>query len=399
MHVAMTERRMKAGLRTDSLLSHSPVQYPLMSEKVRIARFSATASALLTVLKLSVGFFTGSLALTSEGFHSLLDFLATLVTWVSVKTSDLPPDEHHQYGHGKLENLSAFAESILLVMTGLWIIKDATAHLAQGPGNTDHIIYPSAAILVIVISLAVDVTRSVALSRAARKYSSQALEADALHFTTELLSSVIVLAGLLLVRFGGRQFWWADPTAAIGVAVVMMYVAARLAKRSADVLVDRAPEGLEQQMQELIRRVPGVCDVPRVRTRQSGAATFVDATIKVDPQITLQGGHEIASSVEFAVTEAHPNMDITVHVEPADVTNDDADAIRELANTMGLSLHALRIRDISGGLYVNFHVELPAQMPLAEAHNLVTQLEERIRLRIPKVAEIDSHFEPAKAHV
>jgi cation diffusion facilitator family transporter len=364
-----------------------------MSEKARIARFSAIASAVLTALKLSVGIMTGSLALTSEGIHSLLDFLATLVTWISVRTSDRPADEQHHYGHGKLENLSAFGESIMLVMTGFWIVNDATARLIAGSARNGVMFHW--AILVIVISIAVDVSRSIALSRAAKKYASQALEADALHFTTELFSSGLVLLALILVQFGGRQFWWADPAAAIGVALVMIYIACRLAKRSADILVDRAPAGLEKQMQELIRRVPGVHDVPRVRTRQSGAATFVDATIKVDPNVTLQGGHEIASCVELAVTEAHPHMDITVHVEPAEVTNDDADVIRELAHGMGLALHALRIREISSRLYVNFHVELPAQMQLAEAHKKVTDLEERIRLRIPQVAEIDSHLEPA----
>jgi cation diffusion facilitator family transporter len=365
-----------------------------MSEKARIARFSALAGAVLTALKLSVGLLTGSLALTSEGIHSLLDFMATVATWIAVKTSDIPADDQHHYGHGKMENLSAFAESIMLVMTGLWIVKDATGHLLTGPQHDTSTFHW--AILVIAISLVVDISRSFALSRAAKKFSSQALEADALHFTTELLSSGVVLVGLLLVRYGGPQFWWADPAAAIGVALVMIYIACRLAKRSADILVDRAPAGLEKEMQELIRRVPGVHDVPRVRTRQSGAATFVDATMKVDPNVTLQGGHEIASCVELAVTEAHPQMDITVHVEPAEITNDDADVIRELARGMGLALHALRIREISSRLYVNFHVELPAQMQLAEAHKKVTDLEERIRLRIPQVAEIDSHLEPAR---
>jgi len=365
-----------------------------MSGKTDIARSSALASGVLTVLKLAVGIFTGSLALTSEGLHSLLDTLATLTTWLSVRNSDRPADAEHHYGHGKLENLSAFAESILLVMTGLYIIKGAIEHLRAGGLESDPQVFQWA-ILVIVISLVVDISRSIVLSRAAREFGSQALEADALHFTTELLSSGFVLVGLLLVRLGGRQFWWADPIAALAVAVIMIWIAVRLAKRSADVLVDRAPEGLEKQIQDLIRRVPGVRDVLRVRARQSGPALFVDATIKVDPNITLLGGHEIASTVELAVTEAHKNTDITVHVEPGDTTGTQTDAIRELAGAMGLTVHALRIRDISGRLYVNFHVDLPPHMPLAEAHHLVSQLEERIRLRLPEVAEIDSHPEPA----
>jgi cation diffusion facilitator family transporter len=367
-----------------------------MSEKVQVAATSALMGGTLALLKLAIGFFTGSLSLISEGFHSSLDFFVTLVTWFSVKSADIPADDKHHYGHGKVENLSAFAEAILLVLTGFWILWEAYQHLTaaekvkESPGLW-------VAIGVLVVSILVDITRSRALYKAAKKFNSQALEADALHFGTELLSSTVVLLGLLALRLGGERFYWTDPAAAICVAAVMIFTAMRLGRRAADVLVDRAPEGLEKQMQELIRDVPGVRDVGRIRARQSGGNTFVDATITVDPAIDLTAGHQISDDVELRVTEKFPNLDIVVHVEPGAPAEDHPGAIRELAEGMKMKLHAVRIREIDGRLYVNFHAEFPPEMTLAAAHSQVSELERRIRRRLPDVAEIDSHMEPLGA--
>src|ERR1051325_4032124 len=164
-----------------------------MSEKVQVARTSAIAGGTLALMKLVIGFLTGSLALISEGFHSSLDFGVTLVTWFSVHKADVPADEKHHYGHGKVENLSAFGQSILLFVTGIWIVREAYVHLVESakPGGAEQGAGTGwwAAIAVVALSLVVDLSRTMALSRAAKKFNSQALEADALHFGTELLSS------------------------------------------------------------------------------------------------------------------------------------------------------------------------------------------------------------------
>jgi len=248
----------------------------------------------------------------------------------------------------------------------------------------------------VVLSLIVDISRTIALTRAAKKFNSQALEADAMHFGTELLSTFLVLVALLLAHFGGEKFRIADPLGAVCVGIVMIFTAIRMGRRSADVLVDRAPDGLEEQIEAMIRTVPGVHDVTRVRARQSGANRFVDATITVDPAIGLSAGHQISDNVELRVTEQFPNLDIIVHVEPATSTDDHAGAIRQLADTLKMKLHAIRIREIDDVFYVNFHVEFPPQMTLADAHLQVTTLEERIRQRFPNVAEISSHMEPMR---
>ncbi len=341
-----------------------------------------------------IGILSGSLALISEGIHSSLDFVVTLATWISVKTADVPADREHHYGHGKIENLTAFAQALLLVVTGFWILKTAYDH-AMTP---EHLVLDQrwyAAIGVVGISFIVDLTRSRALARAARKFNSQALEADAMHFGTELISSLAVLVSLILTKWDSQRFAIADPVAAIFVAGVMIITAVRLGKRAADVLVDRAPKGVEEAVHAMIQGVAGVKQVSRVRARQSGARTFVDATISVDAALGLTEGHEIADNVELRVTEKFPNLDILVHVEPAAGQEDPSAIVRKAAEELKIELHAIRIRELSGHWYINFHAEFPPQMTLAAAHEKVTELEDLIRERVAGAAEVLSHIEPA----
>jgi cation diffusion facilitator family transporter len=366
-----------------------------MSEKIQIARTSAIVGGLLALLKIGVGIFSGSLALVSEGIHSSLDFLVTLATWVSVKNADVPADREHHYGHGKIENLTAFAQALLLLITGLWIIMQAINHL-RGHQHPPIDYRWGLAVAVICLSIVVDLSRSRALSKAAKKFNSQALEADALHFGTELLSSLAVLLSLLLTRIGGEKFWMADPIAAIVVAIIMLITSARLGRRSADILIDRAPPGLEEEIHDMIEKVGGVREVSRIRARQSGAHTFVDATISVDPGIALAAGHEIADNAELRVTEKYPAIDILIHVEPAPPQESPDFIIRQAAEEMKIELHAIRIREIEGQMYINFHAELPPDMTLAAAHARVDELEEAIRSKLPGVADITSHIEPKK---
>jgi cation diffusion facilitator family transporter len=368
-----------------------------MTEKEQVAKTSAIAGGTLALLKLAIGILSGSLALISEGIHSSLDFAVTLATWFSVKTADVPADHEHHYGHGKIENLSAFAQAMLLLVTAFWIVIEAYHHLTGELPKLDLGGGWWAAVAVVSVSLCVDFSRSRALGKAAKKFNSQALEADSLHFGTELLSSAAVLVGLLVVKFGGDRFAKADPLAAMFVAAIMIFTGLRLGRKAADVLIDRAPEGVEDEVQQLIKGVPGVRDVSRVRARQSGASTFVDATITVDPAIGLAAGHEISDGVELRVTEKFPNLDILVHVEPDAPPREHVKEVRSLAEGMQIGVHALRIRDIDGALHISFHAEFPPEMTLAAAHQRVTELEERIREKLPRVAEIHSHMEPAQA--
>src|SRR5262252_453989 len=218
-------------------------------EKRSVARNSVLAAIAMTGLKIVVGFATGSLGLISEAAHSALDLIAAIITFFSVGVSDKPADADHQYGHGKVENFSAFIETGLLLLTCIWIIYEAVKRLFF-----HHVeIEPSiAAFIVMFISMAVDFWRSRALGRIAIKYDSQALEADALHFSTDIWSSGVVVVGLAMVLLGRKLgISWligADPIAALFVAGVIVFVSTRLARKTIDALLDTAPAGARTQI-------------------------------------------------------------------------------------------------------------------------------------------------------
>lgn len=369
------------------------------AEKVRAAATSVLASLVLTILKAVVGLATGSLGLVSEAAHSGLDCVATVVSWWSVRASAAEPDREHHYGHGKLEHLSALVQSGLLLITCGWIISEAVGRLFLRQRLVEATFWSFG---VIILSIVVDAWRSRALKRAAVKYGSQALEADALHFSTDIWSSAAVLAGLVVVRTGQQigyqqQLSKADAGAALFVAGVMAYVSVRMAKRAGDFLVDRAPAGIGQQVDGLIRRVSGVVDIQQLRIRQSGSGLFIDTTILADPGYTLQEADALASAAERAVTEHLPKADIIIHVEPADrAAGSVAQMVRDLADGMGLRVHAIRAREVGGRLYISMHVELPARANLQEVHSRLSELEKRVGARLGNVAEIETHPEPAE---
>lgn len=290
---------------------------PGTQEKTRVALTSVAAAVVLTLAKLGAGWSTGSLGILSEAAHSGLDLVAALMTVLAVRASSRPADESHPYGHGKFENLSALFETLLLLATCAWIILEALRRLFL---HAPVVRSTPLGFLVILGSIAVDYGRSRALLRVARKYQSQALEADALHFSTDIWSSAVVILGLGLVWLSGRLgLPWlakADALAALGVAAIVVHVSVKLGRKTLDDLLDSVPAGKARQVREAILRVPGVLGVRRIRLRRTGAAWFSDLTIEVRPTCTLRESHAVADAVEEAVKASLPGADCVVHVEP-----------------------------------------------------------------------------------
>ena len=287
-------------------------------EKRLVALTSVLAAVVLTGTKVIVGVLTGSLGILSEAAHSALDFLAAAMTWFSVRISGKKPDLNHTYGHGKVENLSALFETLLLLITCIWIIYEAWERLFGGKHvQVDANIW---AFLVIILSISVDFGRSRALMRAAKKHNSQALEADAVHFSTDIWSSCVVLLGLVCVWLSGRYGMpWlakADSVAALGVAVIVVGVCFRLGLKSVNALLDAVPPDLRGKIESAAREIPGISAVRRVRVRSSGPELFADITVVMDPEMTIEKGHKLADVVEEHLKSEFRNMDIIVHVEP-----------------------------------------------------------------------------------
>ncbi len=280
------------------------------SEKKSIALTSVLAAIFLTSFKFVVGIITGSLGILSEALHSALDLVAAVITFFAVKFSDTPADAEHNFGHGKIENYSALIETLLLVLTCVWIIYEAIRRLIT---LEVHFEVTVLSFIVIVTSIIIDYSRSRALYRVAKKHDSQALEADALHFSTDIWSSSVVLIGLIGAAF---NFHYADPIAALIVAMIVLSVSYRLGKRSFDALVDRAPQGLHERVEGIVRGIPDVKQVHDIKIRVSGPIKFVELNIHVDKNMTIEQAHEISHMVEQAISSRIKNVKVMVHAEP-----------------------------------------------------------------------------------
>ncbi len=279
-------------------------------EKRKVAFLSVIAAIFLTGFKLFIGLATGSLGLLSEALHSALDLIAAVITYFSVRVSDKPPDKEHNFGHGKIENLSALAETLLLLLTCVWIIYEAIHRLTSGKTEIDVTIW---SYIVVVASIIIDFSRSRALYRVAKKYNSQALEADALHFSTDIWSSAVVLLGLICAQFG---FFFADSLAALVVAMIVIYVSYRLGKKAIDALLDRTPDHVKEKIDSIMKEMSEVTNFHDVKIRTSGATTLVEMNIHVDPGMTIEQAHEITHKAEKQICDAIGLCEVHIHTEP-----------------------------------------------------------------------------------
>jgi cation diffusion facilitator family transporter len=290
-------------------------------EKHSAALNSLGAALFLTGLKILVGLLSGSLGILAEAAHSTLDFAAAAITFLAVRAASKPADRQHTYGHGKVENLSALVEALLLLGTCAWIIYQSITRLI---GNQIVVKASIWTFGVMLVSIVVDVTRSRMLFRIAAKHGSQALEADALHFSTDVWSSLVVILGLLGVRLGQafpsvRFLEKADPVAGLMVAAIVVWVSAKLGVRAVQVLLDASPEGVAEKIKFRVEAMEMVHDCHAVRVRRSGPHYFVDLHITLDGNLTLRCAHDLTEEVERAVKEILPRADVTVHPEPSPV--------------------------------------------------------------------------------
>ena len=367
-------------------------------EKKAAAGNSILAAIFLTVLKLIVGLITGSLGILAEAAHSLLDLVAAVVTFLAVRISDKPADYEHTYGHGKIENFSALVETVLLFVTCAWIIYEAVRRIFFATIEVDPSVW---AFLVMAVSIGVDVSRSRMLYRAARKHHSQALEADALHFSTDIWSSSVVIGGLVLVWLGQNVFpagskvlHRADAVAALGVAVIVFFVSFRLGRRTMDVLLDRAPDGLPQKLRGAAMEVEGVLGVGQVRVRRSGPVFFVDMTVDVDRDLPFERTHSIADAVEVSVQSIAPGADVVVHTDPREVERETmAKRIRAVAYRDQMAVHNIGLHEDRGRVFVDLHLEVDDHLSLQQAHEMASHIEKDLRQDMSEIEQVYIHLE------
>jgi cation diffusion facilitator family transporter len=363
------------------------------------ALFSVLAAFGVTVLKLLTGLFTGSLGMLSEAAHSGIDLIAATITLFSVEVSDRPADADHTYGHGKIESLSAAIESVLMLVSCVWILTEALDRIV----HRQHLalkfsIWP---FLVLLLSITVDYARSRKLHLIARETRSEALEADAIHFRTDIWSSTAVLLGLAATYAG--EHWrlpgleLADPIAAILVAAIILRITWSLARRTIDALTDATPYEARSQTRDLTREltaIDGVLSVNRIRTRRSGPSYFADVTLGMPRNLTFQRSEQITMAATVAVQRHLPGADVVVHSVPtASLAESVHDRIRAVAARSNLAIHDVSVQEYNHTLHVEQHLEVNETMSLRAAHALVTQLESEIRREVPEISTILTHIE------
>ena len=373
----------------------------------RSAALSSVLAALaITLLKLLTGVLSGSLGMLSEAAHSGIDLMAAGITLLAVRVSDRPADEDHNYGHGKLESLSAAFEAVLMVGSCVWIGREAIRRLVHHTHlDLRWSVWP---FVVLLLSMAVDAARSRSLHRVAQEHRSDALEADAVHFGTDIWSSAAVLVGLLAAFVGERlhlpALEYADPVAALIVAVIILRVTWGLARRTVDSLLDATPpEARAQIRRDLVRdvqAVQGVLTVERVRVRRSGSDTFVDLTLGLPRNLTFQRSEQITSAASETVRHRLPGADVVIHTVPTVSLGESVfDRIRAVAARSNLAIHDVSVQQYDGALHVEQHLEVPETMSLRHAHEIATQLESDMRTEIPGIASLLTHIESEPATI
>ena len=377
-----------------------------MTPKEKVAFFSVIAAIGLVVTKITVAVMTNSLGILSEALHSSIDLIAAFVTLGAVRMADRPADADHNYGHEKVESLSSLFETALLFVTCGWIVYEAIHRLIL-PVEVD-VTY--IAIGVMLFSIVVDYTRSKALHKMAKRYNSQALEADAIHFSTDLISSVVVIFGIIVTMAATSgtipiEFRAFDSISALGVGAITALIGYRLWKRSIYTLMDGAPEGISELVSSEAMNIREIRGVTQVRVRDTGPKVYIDCTVFIDKVVPLEQAHRVTDEFTNRIKKRVDNAVIMVNAEPYCVEPTDlVDRIRaEAANYEEIkTVHNINVSefdsDVGEDLEIDFHLELDGDLSLEKAHAIATRLENRIKTLDQRITLVTTHIEPADCH-
>jgi len=361
-----------------------------------VAAASVVVGVLIVAAKLGAGLATGSLGLIGDAVHSLLDVASSGFALLAVRTADKPADREHPFGHGRAENLSAFAEGIVLLVTALGIGYEAVTRLVTHSTAVDPAYY---AMAILAATVVVEAVRGAILRQAGRASGSEALAADAANRGADVLSALAVLAGLVATRLG---FAWADSLAALGVAALIGYIAGRLALRSGDILIDRAPGGVEDGLRDTIAGVSGVREVRSLRLRRSGKGLLGDATVSAKRTLSVEGAQALRRAVHEAVAATNPGVDLTLVVESDVRPQNMVERVHAVAARVGgfADVHNVTVeREGDGSLHLTMHAKLPGRQTLEEAEAAADDLETALRAEFPQVSRVDVHLEPLEPDV
>ncbi len=370
-------------------------------EKTAVALTSALAALLMTLLKLATGLVTGSLGMLSDAAHSGLDLIGAALTFLSVRVSDKPADEDHPYGHAKVENLSAFVETFLMIGSSIWISYEAVHRILV---HDVAIHYSSWPLAVLALSMAVDFWRSHQLHAVARRTGSDALEADAVHFASDIWSSAAVFAGLSISWLGAQ--WrvgflrYADSVTALLVSILILHMSWRLARRTTGALLDSIPIEMRRRVLAEVQHIDGVLGVDQARMRRAGTSYFADLTLSLSRQLTFKHTEQLVEEASAAVRRVLPGADVVIGtIARESDTESIFDRVRAVALRNNVVLHDVAVQRFGTKLAIEQHIEVNEQLPLREAHQFVRRIEDEIRHDLPQVDRVLTHIESEPATI
>jgi cation diffusion facilitator family transporter len=371
------------------------------AEKRSVALGSMLAAAAMTLLKLVAGLLSGSLGVLSDAAHSGLDLIGSALTFFSVRVSDKPADEDHTYGHAKFENLSSFAEAGLMILSSAWIIWEAMLRILHHDAELRHSAWP---VPVVLASIAVDYWRSRKLRATAAKTGSAALATDAFHFASDIWSSVAVLLGLAAswigIHFGIAWLRYADPFAAVVVALMILRLTLQLGRETVAILLDEVPSETRRRLVEEVSKVEGVLAVEQARVRRAGSAYFADLTLALPRRATFEHTNELVRAATEAAHRALPEADVIIHTIPREANAESVfDRVRAVAARNNVSVHELSVQSHQGRLRVEQHLELDETLSLKAAHDFVTAMEAEILREAPEIDSVLTHIESEPATI
>ncbi|HEY0785651.1 MAG TPA: cation diffusion facilitator family transporter [Acidobacteriaceae bacterium] len=364
-------------------------------EKKAVALNSAAAALLMTLLKLATGLATGSLGVLSDAAHSGIDLLGAGLTYLSVRMSGKPADEDHPYGHAKVENLSAFFETILMLSSAIWISYEAISRMLRHDVSIRYSAWPLA---VLALSMGTDYWRSHQLAGVAKRTHSDALAADALHFASDIWASAAVFLGLSLSWIGARahlsSLRYADSITALLVSVLILRMCLTLARRTVGALLDSIPIEMRSRVLAEVQRVDGVLGVDQARMRRAGASYFADLTLSLSRQLTFQHAEQLVEEATAAVHRILPDADVVIRTVARETSTESIfDRVRAVALRNNVVLHDVAVQRFGTKLAIEQHIEVNESLPLREAHRFVRRIEDEIRQDVPQVDRVVTHIE------
>jgi cation diffusion facilitator family transporter len=357
-------------------------------KKIRVANISFFAAVFIVSIKLAATWISGSIGVMSELFHSSTDLIATVATIFSIRYSAKPPDKNHHYGHEKIESFSALFQVGILVLMCAYLIYESIDRII----NPVEIHLNIFVFLAILICIFIDLQRSRALMKVAKETNSQALEADSIHFSSDILSSVVVLIGMFLTSFSVTHL--ADPVSAIIVSIIIIYTTISLSKRAIGSLLDRVPDGIQKDIEERISRINGIEGIKTLRLRGSGSIIYIDMVILIARTKSFSAIHELTDYAEKTIKSAYPNSDIVIHSEPVETKEETLnDKIRLVVSDNGFKCHDIFSHRIGEDIISELHVEIESTNDLIKAHDIISELEEQIKLKIPLITKVKIHLD------